>query len=115
MDIDVFPNSLEYWGPNGMIFFRNVQVSLDTDPRRQQRRHRFGAARRHRRPGSLFGSYRTAVSQAPIQMAGRDRPRPAGPKVGLCTGGRHIQEDCMGGHKRSVCIQFERYLPTVGA
>ncbi len=26
MDIDVFPNSLEYWGPNGMMFFRNVQV-----------------------------------------------------------------------------------------
>ena len=26
MDIDVFPNSLEYWGPNGMVFFRNIQV-----------------------------------------------------------------------------------------
>jgi hypothetical protein len=26
MDIDVFPNSLEYWGPNGMVFFRNAQV-----------------------------------------------------------------------------------------
>jgi hypothetical protein len=26
MDIDVFPNSLEYWGPNGMVFFRNLQV-----------------------------------------------------------------------------------------
>jgi hypothetical protein len=26
MDIDAFPNSLEYWGPNGMVFFRNVQV-----------------------------------------------------------------------------------------
>lgn len=26
MDINVFPNSLEYWGPNGMVFFRNVQV-----------------------------------------------------------------------------------------
>lgn len=26
MDIDVFPNSLEYWGPPGMVFFRNVQV-----------------------------------------------------------------------------------------
>jgi hypothetical protein len=26
MDADVFPNSLEYWGPNGMVFFRNVQV-----------------------------------------------------------------------------------------
>jgi hypothetical protein len=26
MDIDVFPNTVEYWGPNGMVFFRNVQV-----------------------------------------------------------------------------------------
>jgi hypothetical protein len=26
MDIDVFPNTVEYWGPNGMAFFRNVQV-----------------------------------------------------------------------------------------
>jgi len=26
MDLDVFPNILEYWGPNGMTFFRNVQV-----------------------------------------------------------------------------------------
>jgi hypothetical protein len=26
MDIDVFPNSVEYWGPNGMVFFRNVQA-----------------------------------------------------------------------------------------
>jgi hypothetical protein len=26
MDPDVFPNSLEFWGPNGMVFYRNVQV-----------------------------------------------------------------------------------------
>jgi hypothetical protein len=26
MDNDVFPNILEYWGPNGMLFFRNVQI-----------------------------------------------------------------------------------------
>ncbi len=26
MDIDVFPNSLEYWGPAGMAFFRNIQI-----------------------------------------------------------------------------------------
>ena len=26
MDIDVFPNSIEYWGPCGMAFFRNVQA-----------------------------------------------------------------------------------------
>jgi hypothetical protein len=25
MDIDVFPNSIEYWGPTAMVFFRNVQ------------------------------------------------------------------------------------------
>jgi len=26
MDGDVFPNTVEYWGPAGMIFFRNVQA-----------------------------------------------------------------------------------------
>jgi len=26
MDLDVFPNILDYWGPNGMVFFRNVQL-----------------------------------------------------------------------------------------
>jgi hypothetical protein len=27
-DGDVWPNSLEYWGPTGMVFFRNVQVRV---------------------------------------------------------------------------------------
>jgi hypothetical protein len=26
MDPDVFPNTIDYWGPVGMVFFRNVQV-----------------------------------------------------------------------------------------
>jgi hypothetical protein len=26
MDIDVFPNTFEYWGPNGMVFYRNIQI-----------------------------------------------------------------------------------------
>jgi hypothetical protein len=26
MDIDVFPNTVEYWGPPGMALFRNVQI-----------------------------------------------------------------------------------------
>jgi hypothetical protein len=26
MDLDIFPNQLDYWGPNGMVFFRNVQI-----------------------------------------------------------------------------------------
>jgi hypothetical protein len=25
MDPDVFPNTIEYWGPTGMVFFRNIQ------------------------------------------------------------------------------------------
>ncbi len=26
MDLDIFPNTLEAWGPNGMAFFRNIQL-----------------------------------------------------------------------------------------
>lgn len=26
MDGDVFPNTIDYWGPNGMIFYRNIQA-----------------------------------------------------------------------------------------
>jgi len=26
MDIDIWPNTVEYWGPSGMVFFRNIQV-----------------------------------------------------------------------------------------
>ncbi len=26
MDDDVWPNTVEYWGPTGMVFYRNVQV-----------------------------------------------------------------------------------------
>lgn len=26
MDENVFPNTIEYWGPNGMVFYRNIQA-----------------------------------------------------------------------------------------
>lgn len=26
MDDDVFPNTIDYWGPSGMVFYRNVQI-----------------------------------------------------------------------------------------
>ena len=29
MDIDVFPNTIEYWGPNGMVFIRNPQIFVE--------------------------------------------------------------------------------------
>lgn len=28
MDVDVFPDVIDYWGPNGMVFFRNVQAQV---------------------------------------------------------------------------------------
>lgn len=39
MDLDVFPNILDYWGPSGMIFFRNVMLQyrpIETKDGRQQ-------------------------------------------------------------------------------
>jgi hypothetical protein len=30
MDLDVFPNTLDYWGPCGMLFYRNIQVRYCT-------------------------------------------------------------------------------------
>jgi hypothetical protein len=29
MDVDVFPNTVEYWGPNGMLFLRNPQIFVE--------------------------------------------------------------------------------------
>ena len=26
MDIDIFPNTIDYWGPTGMVFYRNQQA-----------------------------------------------------------------------------------------
>ncbi len=65
MDPDVFPNSLEYWGPTGMVFFRNVQVRWM--PVAEARRSLDAGARaswRQRRPGHLRGPRRTAEHQA---------------------------------------------------
>ena len=46
MDLDVFPNSIEYWGPNGMVFFRNVQIRWMPMQRRHARHDRARAAGR---------------------------------------------------------------------
>ena len=74
MDIDVFPNSVEYWGPNGMVFFRNVQVRWTPwQNGRLALRGRPRAAGRQRRPGRL---------RRPHRARGRDRPLPAARPLG---------------------------------
>jgi len=63
MDIDVFPNSIEYWGPTGMAFFRNVQVRympIQGDTRMTIALERPGAS------GDL-GEFRTAVPLQDVQ------------------------------------------------
>jgi len=47
MDIDTFPNTIDYWGPSGMVFLRNPQVrftpirreGMKVAHRRQQPQH----------------------------------------------------------------------------
>ena len=59
MDADVFPNTVEYWGPAGMVFFRNIQIRympIQGDTRLTFALERPGASADQ---GSIFGSYRT--------------------------------------------------------
>ena len=63
MDIDVFPNSIEYWGPNGMVFFRNVQfryMPIQGDTRMTIAIERPGAS------GDL-GDYRSGLEVEGVQ------------------------------------------------
>ena len=89
MDIDVFPNSIEYWGPNGMVFFRNVQLawmpiqgdsrvtvalerpgaSADTGHLRRAHRARRTSSRASRRPTSRPKA-RSAGTWGYVELAG---------------------------------------------
>ena len=88
MDIDVFPNSLEYWGPNGMVFFRNVQLRwmpIQGDSRMTIAIERPGRERGCRH---LFGSCRAARRAGPFPAARRLRRVSVRSEVGICRGRR---------------------------
>ena len=88
MDIDVFPNSVEYWGPAGMVFFRNVQVRympIQGDTRLTLALERPGASGdagvladrielqnvRGRNPmPDITGEYRRAFSKGYVEVGG---------------------------------------------
>jgi len=88
MDIDVFPNTLEYWGPNGMAFFRNVQIRympIQGDTRMTIALERPGASADagdiadHYNLGAvkplfplpdLSAEYRKAISKGYVEVAG---------------------------------------------
>ena len=56
MDGDVFPNTIDYWGPAGMVFYRNVQIRW-TPFRNRQRSLRD----RHRATRQRCGSRATSA------------------------------------------------------
>ncbi len=69
MDADVFPNTLEYWGPTGMVFFRNIQIRympIQGDTRLTFALERPGASGDQ---GSLCRPYRTFRHPGPVSDA----------------------------------------------
>lgn len=88
MDIDVFPNTVEYWGPCGMVFFRNVQfryMPIQGDSRLTIALERPGASadggvyseviqnlnlRAHFPLPDLSFEYRKAIKPGYIELAG---------------------------------------------
>ena len=68
MDPDVFPNSIEYWGPNGMVFFRNVQFRWMP---LQKATSNFTSRSSGRAPAPTRASTRTASSSRTSRAASR--------------------------------------------
>ncbi len=74
MDLDVFPNSLDYWGPNGMVFFRNVQFRWT--PIQGKNVLQFAVERpgRQRRPGILRRSRSSSPTSPRASPCPTSRP-----------------------------------------
>ena len=97
MDIGVFPNTLEYWGPSGMVFFRNVQLRWMPTPKQKRWHHdRSGKTWRQRRPRHLCRPHRTREHSASIQFPGSLGECADRRKLGLLSGGRHCSENRLG-------------------
>ena len=87
MDDDFWPTIIDYWGPAGMVFYRNVQIRYTPLTGDALLRRGAGAPRHrprsHRRPGA-------AEPRGPAQPAPRpDRPVPAHRRLGLPAALRH--------------------------
>ncbi len=84
MDVDVFPNILDYWGPNGMLFFRNTQVYY-----RIKDDDKIRATVAIEAPGAsgdarhLLGPHRAAERHAALPAAGLHRQRPVEGQDGI--------------------------------
>jgi hypothetical protein len=68
MDVDVFPNIIEYWGPTGMVFLRNPQIRY-TSP--TQNKGRFAVS--IEAPGSAVDSGKVADVDPELDLVGRTK------------------------------------------
>ncbi len=99
MDIDVFPNSLEYWGPSGMVFFRNIQIRwmpIKGDTRLTVALERPGASGDQ---GQLRREHRARRCHGALSAARSLRRVPARPRLGLPRGRRHPALHRVGGQR----------------
>ena len=111
MDPDVFPNSIEYWGPNGMVFFRNVQFRWTPwqkgDSNFMIALERPGASADQ---GDLRRPHRARGRQGPLPAAGPLGALPQGGRLGPRPGGRHPAADQVGRpERRPVRPQRQRH------
>jgi hypothetical protein len=93
MDPDVFPNSLEYWGPTGMVFFRNVQVrwTVGEGPT-------LALERRARAPTRVSPAGSRSMASRPFPAAGSSAAFRTG--TGAISSGRHPPADEVGRPQR---------------
>ena len=90
MDGDVFPNVIDYWGPSGMVFFRNIQLRYTPlNARRAEGRLRARAAGHQRRHDVGRFRQRNALEH----VARPHGAIPPGPQVGALPGLRDIALD----------------------
>ena len=115
MDIDVFPNSLEYWGPNGMVFFRNIQFRWMPIKGDSALDHRSRAAGSQRRWRHLLRPYRTAKCQATISSARFIDSRPLRSTLGICSRGDNLPKDQLGGPESNTDNEYRSYRPRLGS
>jgi len=113
MDIDVFPNSLEYWGPNGMVFYRNVQVRWMPQGGQDESHDRGRATWGLSRPGQIQRFHSIAGRQARIHHAGHFRECPISKRLGIRADGGHLPQDQLGSDA-AIPVQSERHRLRVG-
>lgn len=66
MDIDTFPNTIDYWGPNGMVFLRTPQIRYTYTSGKSE----FAVALEHANNDIDVGNLRTGLDELGVNIQG---------------------------------------------